>query len=233
MKNLLISLLLLTSATSFSQLRLQMSPSASVDWSYRYLVSDVDSFGVNGLIMDGRNHREKYAPRPTVGFDFGLISKTGFSYGTGINFSLKGYRSKDTVLLSLSSGVGTYGLYHSQSYDMYFDIPIVVGYNIELSDRHFLKLQLGYINNIYLVSFGFSRLKTIGEDSWTRSSGSTAELDRYASQGMAGVYFYCYPMNWQGAVEIGPQFKYGILPIKDAPILERAYSIGLHAAILF
>jgi len=236
LKNLLSILLILFSLNAVSQYVVSQSiwehgPAVSFDWSYRHLLSNVDSYGVNQLIIDGRNEREKYAPRLTVGWNLG-IKKGPFSFGTGVFYSMKGHRGKDTLVFAVMPPEIQYGLYKNQTYYHYVDIPLHIAVKFRISDRHYLKTQLGYINNLYLISSGRTKWKMLDDDSeWNKSSGFESELSRYSAQLSAGLYLHWYPLNIQVPYEFGPEFKFGLFPIKDTPIHQRNYSIGLRFAM--
>jgi hypothetical protein len=238
MKNFIFILLGFLSFTNHAQvdIKLQYGPSASLDWSYRSLKIANGYDGIYESIIFDRDQKEKFAPRATVGFDFGLLFGDHFSMGTAVHYSNKGYQHKNTYTTFFQYVVdGVTYVEEISSVDVnawinyhYIDIPITIGYQFNLGERNGLKFQLGYINNLYLTS-SYRAWFNYENGTKEKNYDSNRELSNYSAQGMGGIYFQWKPGQMETPIEIGPQFKFSILSIVDSPIHERLYSVGLRA----
>jgi Outer membrane protein beta-barrel domain len=210
--------------------RFQIGIIVSPDGCYRTLKNN-DGSPSSDIVIGVRNENETFKLGCTAGLNVCYYIKSNFGFETGIQYSNKGYRTKNKILtwgtpdqsLPIKSKF-IYG-YH------YIDIPLRMNYIMGHRKVRFIA-SAGLTANIFIKETQRHVLEY--EDGKKERDKTTPPYD-YKKINISPTFSVGidYRLNNRMNLRIEPTFRYGILKINDKPIVGYLYSGGLNVGLFF
>ncbi len=182
------------------------------------------------FIVDQRNRDEK----PEFLFSKGLSAEYSlskrFSVRSGIQYSLRGEKSKD--LGAISTQVEKY-IYRYQYH--YIGAPLVISFSYFKNDKISLFASLGSELNFIFLQSSRNTLKFKGQDEITQFSATSIEKDQHYvlfNPSAAVSLGMDLKLGNRISLRLEPNFKMSTRPIVDAPIKGYYYNYGLNIGFL-
>ncbi len=205
--------------------RIQFGLIFSPDYCYRTLKPDASNSSKS--IADSRDRLEIPKFGFTTGWSLLLQLNKRVTVETGLQFSDKGEKKKQTTLISLPPDPGP--INHTTVYHYnYFDIPMEMNYCFSISRLNFF-VTGGLSTNFFL----FQKTTSISEfsDGLTQKNNSiSGGLSRINFVAMAGLGVH-YELTNKLTFRIEPTFRRSITSIVDAPIKGYLYSAGINTGL--
>lgn len=238
MKHLSTLLLTLAALSAFGQetlapafKRFQFGINISPDACYRTLKNN-DGSSTSDIIIRVRDDNETFKLGYTAGLNVCYNINGHFGIETGIQYSNKGYRTKNKNL-SWGSSSPDLPIKSKFIYDFhYIDVPLKLNYTIGKRKVRFLA-SAGLAANIFLKETQRHVLeKADGKKDRSKTTPSN-DYQKLNISPIMGVGID-YRLNNRMNMRLEPMFRYGILKIiNDKPITGYLYSGGLNIGLYF
>lgn len=216
--------------------RIEIGVVVSPDLTYRILCNR-NGDAVSNYIEDDRNAKETPKPGVTAGFTFGYRFTQAVGIETGIMYSDKGYQAKKRGLTYGDMIDPRYGFVYSTSgtnsptkvrfvYDFHY-VGIPVKANFRFGGHQWKGIAtIGAIAEFLTASTNTAALfyENGPADRSTEMASDDFKVFNLSATVSAGVE---YTINESMSVRVEPTFRFGALPIIDAPITSYLYSAGL------
>lgn len=196
------------------------------EYSYRKLSVAKKDESI-AFIIPLRNKNESALIGYTLGINAIYNLSKHLNLESGVNYSVKGYKTDEQVLTFedqlTASGFGQiYGVnkFH------FLEIPIKLGFSYGKKKTQFIA-GIGVSTSFFLGSKSEFKIKSPNGNIQNYSFNSdipyrTFNLSPTISAGIN------YNINNHSNIKIEPTFKIGLIPLVDAPIKERLWSMGLN-----
>lgn len=196
--------------------------SGSLDYGYRTLNSSSDAVGA----IDYRNDIES----PKLGYTVGVLAGRQISgklrLVAGLNYSSCGYQQKEIQgLFEPSTGSTTVTGHISYKYN-YLELPISLDYSILQKGRLSLHASAGIMPGLFLSAVDKAYLSYDNGPMQVTSAEVPADFSSLSLSAIAALGVE-YALSPRSILCAAPTFRYGIIPIADAPLKEHLWSAGL------
>ncbi len=202
----------------------------SPDYSFRTLKNN-DGASSTDLVIKTRNDYEIAKFGYTTGLNICLNFSQHVGFETGIQFSNKGYKTKnyDLVYLPPSPSSPTKAKYN-YAYQ-YIGIPLKAKFYFGKNKVRFLS-SIGFMTNFLLnikqtANYEYSNGKTEKKLQSSKSGFNKVDISPMISAGID------YKLNNKFHLFAEPTFRYGIVKIKDAPVAEKLWNAGLNIGFYY
>lgn len=236
MKNLLHTLLLLTSIAATAQTdtasRFSYGITASADYCYRILKSEP----ATTWIMDSRDTLEI----PKIGFTAGLHARymlsEHFALAAGISFADRGEKTKDLGLIYIQPDplLPTKGRFNYHYY--YIDVPVTANYFIAVGhNKSRIYLSAGIAPNLFVTNSNTGTLTYAdGRTEKTRSSDRNTDLFNPVTVPVVGGVGFSTSLGKNLGLNIQPVYRRSLMSmVKNTSIDQWLYSGGLEVSLLY
>jgi hypothetical protein len=200
----------------------------STDYSYRRLTVKPENEAV-AYIIPVRNKNES----ANIGYTFGLnidysINKL-VSLETGLNYSVKGYKTNSQVLV-FESQLGTTSFSEAIGFTNYhyLEIPIKAGFSFGKNKIQFTT-GVGVVAGFFLKNTTKFDVKSANGNTTSYSDNNGIQYRKFNISPVLNIGIK-YNINENSYLKIEPTFKYGLIAIVDAPIKENLWSVGLNVS---
>jgi len=227
MKQLLSLLLTFFSFTAFGQTtnqtnKISIGYSFSPDYSFRTLKNG-DGTSSADLVINTRDDIEKAKFGHTTGFNLTFNFSHLLAFETGIQYSNKGYRTKEQDLIYSQTSLPNKG---STDYSyQYIGIPLKARFAFGKSKVHFIS-SAGFMTN-FLINVKQTNI-------YTFSDGKTEKINHSSTSGFSKVDIspivsigVDYKLTDKIHLSAEPTFRFGIIKIKNTPVEEKLWNAGL------
>ena len=202
----------------------------SPDYNYRTLKNN-DGSSSSDIVIKSRNDIEI----PKFGFTTGLHVWINFTniigLETGIQFSNKGYKTKNQDLIYFPPNPGLPTKAKTVYTYQYIGIPLKAKFTVGKSKTRFLS-SIGIMTNFLLhvkqtTTFEYADGKTEEKKQSATSGFKKVDLSPMISVGID------YKLTDKIHLIAEPVFKYGVIKTKDAPVKEYLWNAGLNMAFYY
>ena len=170
----------------------------------------------------------------TTGINFDYIVSKHISIEAGIQYSNKGYQTKESALVFDNPRGGGYNIPISGKFIYtynYLDIPLKVNFAFGKKKTQFIT-SVGLTTNILLKATNtfvgkYSNGTPIGNSSNITDEYNRINLSPTISCGIQ------YNLSNKLFFKIEPTFRYGVLKMADAPITQYIWNAGLNLSLYF
>ena len=233
MKRLLILVSALASLTVLGQgtnpaQKISIGFNFSPDYSFRTIKNN-DGSPSSNLVIKNRNDIEVakfgYTTGLTVCFNFSKL----VGIETGIQFSNKGYKTKNQDLIYFPPSPGSPTKAKTRESYQYIGIPIKAKLSFGKSKVRFLS-SIGFMTSFLLnvkhtINLEYSNGNSEKETQSTTSGFKNVDISPMLSVGID------YKLNNKIHLLAEPTFRYGVLITRDVPVTENLWSAGLNIGI--
>ena len=235
MRQLLILITTLVSLTAKGQVKNQPQKvligfNFSPDYSFRAIENN-DGGPPSDLVIKSRNNNEVAKFGYTTGLNvcFNFSQLVGFE--TGIQFSNKGYKSKNLDLVYSSPDPNSPTKANFIYAYQYIGIPLKARFSFGKSKVRFVS-SIGFMTNFLLnvkqtTIVEYSNCKTEKNTQSTTSSFKKVDISPIVSIGID------YKLNKKFHLLAEPTFRYGVIKTKSAPVTENLWNAGLNIGIYY
>lgn len=201
----------------------------SPDYSYRTLKPRDPNAPAN-VVIDVRNETEKAKFGYTTGINVWFNMTDCVALETGLQFSNKGYRTKNNTLVYADPPGPNDPTQASFSYNYhYIGVPFTVRFLLGKGKARFVS-SAGFTTNFLLNASQTAQLKYANGTKEKKRQTSPENYNKIDLSPMLSLgLLYKLANNIYVAAE--PTFRYGLLKTVDAPIEEHLWSAGLNLAV--
>ena len=195
----------------------------SSNYTFRTLKTNDTDFQ---WLIDHRNEDEQAKFGFNVGGTYTYQFDKGLTISTGIQYTRFG-NTRRNILFQGPGGIDGRGSFQN-SYG-YIGVPLTMGYTYHFNDKLELTAAIGATLSVFLDDRGSYSIE------W---SDGTVESDKDVNFDNPYDFYRFHPILKSSIglsyklsdafyLKLEPTFQYSLMPIKDAPVHERLYSIGL------
>ena len=226
-QNYLLLLFLITSVLSLNaQDKSDIGLNYSSNFTFRTLKTHDTDFQ---WLIDHRNEDEQAKFGFNVGGTYTYQFDKGLTIFTGIQYTRFGNRRSNILFQGPEiDGIGSF----QNSYG-YIGVPLTMGYTYDFKDKWELTAAVGAILSVLLDDRGSYIIQwsdgTVMSDTAVNFD-NPHDFYRFHPLFKLSIGIQ-YKLRDAFYMKFEPSFQYSLMPIKDAPVHERLYSIGLNMGI--
>ena len=181
------------------------------------------------FLIDMRNEEEQGIFGFNVGGTYTYKFNIGLAILTGIEYTRFGNNYPHIVISSLESS----GIVSFQSSYGYLGVPLSIGYIYDLSEKLSISVAIGATLSAFL---DYRRSYTINWQDGTVDSDKLVDYDNPNDFYRFHPIFKSsigldYKLSNAFYLRLEPTLQYSLIPIVDAPVHERLYSMGLNTGV--
>lgn len=234
MKQFLMLFLTLLSFTTFGQNskqanKISIGYNFSIDNSFRTLKNS-DGNSSTDLVINSRNNIEIAKIGYTTGLNLLFHFSDLFGFETGVQYSNKGYKTKEQELTYLPPNPSLPNKLTSSYSYQYIGIPLKAKFSFGKSKAHFTSAA-GFMTN-FLINIKQT-------NNYTYSDGNTEKKNQSSTTGFNKVDIspmvsigVDYNLTDKIHIIAEPTFRFGLLSTKDAPVKEKLWNAGLNLGVV-
>lgn len=213
-----------------AQSRLSVGINFSPDYSFRTLKNDDGSSSAD-LVIKNRNDVETAKFGFTTGLNARIDFSKQFGFETGIQYSGKGYKTKNQDLLYLPPNpflpvkARTVYSYH------YIGIPLKARFTLGEGKARFIS-GIGFMTNFLLKARQATTFEYADGRKDKRSQASTSDFKAVDISSMLSLGID-YKINEKLNLVAEPVFRYGVLKTADNPVKEYLWNAGLNIVLYY
>lgn len=208
--------------------RIMIGVNFSPDYNFRTLTNK-DGSSSNNIVIKSRNELEKAKYGYTTGLNVCINFQKHVALETGIQYSNKGYKTKNLNLIFAPPNSGLPVKSQSIYAYKYIGVPLRVKFTFGTSKIRFLS-SAGFMTNFLL--------KVKQTDISEYANGKTEEKTQSTTSGFKKVDIsplisvgIDYKLTDKIHVLAEPTFRYGVLKTRDAPVKENLWSTGVNIGV--
>ena len=227
-------MLLLFSAPAFCQetpvKRFIVGLNFSLDHNYRTLKNN-DGSSSSDVVIDVRNESEVGKLGFTSGLNVRFDFTKFFGLETGIQYSIKGYQTKEKDLFwpAPNPTAPTKGKFISNYH--YIDIPVKANFTFGSGRTRFFS-SIGLTTNVFIKETQTTVLKYADNKKDKDTQPTNHKYNSLNLSPMIGVGLD-YKINDRTSFRIEPTFRYGVLKLIDSPVAAYLWNGGLNLSYYF
>jgi hypothetical protein len=210
--------------------RILIGVNFSPDYNYRSLKSNGGSPS-GGLVIESRNDIEIAKFGCTAGLNVCINFSKLAGLETGIQYSNKGYKTKNLDLVFGSPGPGlptrSKFIYTYQ----YIGIPLKAKFTVGKGNIRFLS-SAGFMTNFLLNTKTTNILEYTDGKTDKKSQSTTSEYKNVDISPMISLGID-YKINDNIHLIAEPTFRYGVIKTRDAPITENLWNAGINIGFYY
>ena len=225
---ILLVFLIVTNFVLNAQDRSAFGLNFSSNYTFRSLTTNDTYFE---SLIDFRNEEEQGIFGFNVGGTYSYQFNIGLTILTGIEYTRFGYNMPHALFVSPGSDAEGIGSFQS-SYG-YLGVPLSIGYIYDLSEKLSISVAIGTTLSAFL---DYRRSYTINWQDGTVDSDKLVDYDNPNDFYRFHPIFKSslgldYKFSNSFYLRLEPTLQYSLMPIVDAPVHERLYSIGLNTGV--
>lgn len=229
MKQFLTSLLIFSSTIIFGQnakqaTKISMGYRFSPDYSFRTLKNSGGNSSTD-LVINSRNEIEKAKFGYTTSFNINFNFSDFLSFETGIEYSNKGYKTKEQNLIYFPPSASDPNKATIKYSYQYVGIPLQAKIVFGKSKARFIS-SAGFITNFLIGVKQSIKLEYPDGKTEKRNQSSTSGFNKIDISPIVGIGVD-YKLKDKIHVSVEPTFRFGLIETKDAPVKEKLWSAGL------
>ncbi len=202
----------------------------SPDYNFRTLKNN-DGSSSSDLVIKSRNDIEISKFGYTTGLNVCINFSQQVGFETGIQFSNKGYKTKNQDLIYFPPNPGLPTKAKTIYSYQYIGIPFIAKFSAGKSKVRFLS-SAGFMTNFLLnvkqtTTYEYSDGKTEEKAQSTTSGFKKVDISPLISVGID------YTLNNKIHLIAAPTFRYGVIKTKDAPVTEKLWNAGLNIGFYY
>ena len=235
MKHVLILVMAFLSLTVFGQKskrtnKITIGYSFSPDYSFRTLKNS-DGNSSTDLVIKNRDDIEKAKFGYTTGFNISFNFSSLIDFETGIQFSNKGYKTKEQHLIYFPPSPGSPDRATISYSYQYIGIPLKVTFAFGKNKARFIT-SAGFITNFLTNVKQSINLKYADGTKEKKNQSSTSGFNKIDVTPVVSIGVD-YKITDKIHLSAAPTFRFGLIKTKDAPVKENLWSAGLIFGLLY
>jgi hypothetical protein len=204
--------------------------SFSPDYSFRKLKNG-DGNSSTDLVIKSRNEMEIAKFGYTTGLNVCFKFSQSVGFETGIQFSSKGYKTKDQDLVFFPPDASLPTKQQTIYAYQYIGLPLKARFSFGKNKVRFIS-GIGVAANFLLnvkqtFKYEYADGKTEKKSQSSKSGFRSVDISPFVSIGVD------YKLNDQFLLFAEPAFRYGLIKTKDAPVTEKLWSAGLNIGFYY
>jgi Outer membrane protein beta-barrel domain len=201
----------------------------SPDYNFRTLKNKGGEFG--DLVVDSRNSAEIGKLGYTTGFAVCLNFSEQIALETGIQYSNKGYKTKNIDLI-ISQPDPNFPIKVRTSYSyQYIGVPLRAKFTFGKSKVRFAP-SAGFMTNFLLGVKQTSVYEYANGETDERKNSMTGNFNKIDISTIISLGVD-YKLNDKTHLIAEPTFRYGMISTKDAPVTEQLWNTGINVGVYF
>lgn len=229
MKQLLMVFLTFPVFTTFGQNskntnKISIGYSFSPDYSFRTLKNG-DGNSSTDLVIKSRNNIEKAKFGYTTGFNVIFYFSNLLGFETGIQYSNKGYKTKEQDLTYFPPNPGLPNKATTNYSYQYIGIPLKAKFAFGKGKTRFIS-SAGFITNFLISVKQSTNYKYSDGKTEKKDQSSTSGFNKIDISPMISIGVDC-KLTDKIHLSAEPAFRFGLSKTKDAPVKEKLWNAGL------